>query len=81
MLEKNLSKVTSALVERVRKIYDNEEFIIGIISSAYDERDRQKLIDFIDAGDDVSLETVAVLAMNLGDARDEENRRLGIDPD
>lgn len=46
---------------------------MGMLVFAYDDEDRQFLIDYIDAGDDVNIETVSVLALNLCDRRDEIN--------
>ena len=62
-----------AVEERLKRIFDDKEFIMGMLVFAYDDEDRQFLIDYIDAGDDVNIETVSVLALNLCDRRDEIN--------
>jgi hypothetical protein len=59
------SKVTEELIQRLRKIYDDRDFILGILTYADNDTDRQKIIDFIDAGIDVDDETVSVLAIEL----------------
>lgn len=60
------------LVKKLREVYDNDNFIIGVLSDVwYSPEDQQTVIDFIDAGVDVDDETVCVLAMDLGDAREQ----------
>lgn len=69
----NSPLIESQLSSRLKRIFDDKEFIMGMLVFAYDDEDRQFLIDYIDAGDDVNIETVSVLALNLCDRRDEIN--------
>ena len=69
----NSPLIESQLSARLKRIFDDKEFIMGMLVFAYDDEDRQFLIDYIDAGDDVNIETVSVLALNLCDRRDEIN--------
>lgn len=59
-----------ALGKRLKRIYDNDNFIIEVLSNADNPEDQKTIIDFIDAGEDVDDETVSVLAMDLADARE-----------
>lgn len=59
-----------ALGKRLKKIYDNNNFIIEVLTYADNPEDQKTIIDFIDAGEDVDDETVSVLVMNLADARE-----------
>lgn len=59
-----------ALGKRLKKIYDNDNFIIEVLTYVDNPEDQKTIIDFIDAGEDVDDETVSVLAMNLADARE-----------
>lgn len=68
-MSKRVSTVEIELRKRLKALFDDWEFINGILVYARDERDRQTLLEFIDAGDDVSVETVTVLALELCDAR------------
>lgn len=60
------------LGKKLKKIYDNDNFIIEVLSNADNPEDQKTIIDFIDAGEDVDDETVSVLAMDLADAREKE---------
>lgn len=58
------------LVKKLRTVFDNDNFILGVICDVWESPEDQKtVIDFIDAGNDVDMETVCVLAMDLRDAR------------
>lgn len=59
------------LVKKLRQVYDDDNFVLGVLCDVWESpEDQQTVIDFIDAGDDVDDETVSVLAMDLGDARE-----------
>lgn len=46
-----------------------DDYINGIFDFAYHPQDQKALIDFIEAGDDVDLETIAILALELFEHR------------
>lgn len=63
------SSVTAELVNKLRKLFDDIEFINGILVFVDNEADQKKLLDFIHRGDDVTVETVTVLALELNETR------------
>lgn len=65
MKNNKISDLTNELLMRLKNIYDDRDYIIGVLSIASREDDKQKLIDFIDAGEDVDYETVTVMAIEL----------------
>lgn len=69
-MSETVSKAAKQLELKLRELFDDDEFVEGILVYAYDERDRETILDFINSGDDVSVETVTVLALNLCDQRD-----------
>lgn len=46
-----------------------EDYIDGIFAFACDPHDQKALVDFIEAGEDVDLETIAILALDLFNER------------
>lgn len=66
----NNSKTTTLLIEELRKIFDDEEFVTGILIYADSEHNRKKLLEFIRKGVNVTVETVTVLALDLNDLND-----------
>lgn len=63
------NKTTPLLVEKLKNIFNDREFIIGILTYADNEEDQKTIINFINEDDDVTVETVTVLALNLCDMR------------
>lgn len=56
------------LFERLKEIYPDKDFVIGVISNAGTNENYQKIIDFIDKGEDVSVESIIALSILLDDA-------------
>ena len=68
--------ITKRLTTELRKLFDDDEFVVGILSCADNAEDRKAVLEFILAEDDVSVETVTVLALDLNDARNAKNNFL-----
>ncbi|MBO5340228.1 MAG: hypothetical protein J6A62_04470 [Oscillospiraceae bacterium] len=62
----------------LRKLFDDDEFVIGVLCSAACKDERRALLEFILTDDDVSVETVTILALELNDARKERRRKKRI---
>ena len=68
-----MQSITDTAVEFVDKliaILYYREFIISMLSIAEHDDDKRTIIEFIDAGIDVDVDTVSVLALDLADERD-----------
>ena len=68
-MSKAISKTTHELTIQLRNIFDDDEYVEGILIYVSNATDRRKLLNFILYGDDVDIETVTVYALNLHDAR------------
>ena len=68
----NDSITTQNLISELRNIFDDDEFVRGILTFADNEEDRTTLLKFIQAGDDVDIETVCVMAVELSNARENQ---------
>lgn len=63
-----MDELAVKLEKKLKNIYDNNNFIIAVLSYADDNDKRQSVIDFIDNDDsEVNDETVLVYAMELND--------------
>lgn len=60
-LEGTSEKLFSAL----RALYNNRDFVVGAMSYARSDEDRKKLLDYIENGEDVTAESVLLLALHL----------------
>ena len=71
--------VTKRLVEELQKIphYDHY-FILGVLAYTEEIEDQQEILDFIDHGpsygEEVTAETVTMLAIYLAEEREEQER-------
>ena len=65
----NAKSIENRLEKAVRKVFDDNEFVAGMRSICFDDRDREALIRFIEKGKDVTTETVAVYAIKLKNDR------------
>lgn len=66
---KEVSKITLQLIERLRTFTDDDDYVIGILAySPYDE-DRKLIIDYIDHGEDVSYENVILFSLEVRQRR------------
>lgn len=66
-----ISDTAIEFVQKLQDLWDDKEFIIGMLSIAEHDEDKRKIIEFIDAGIDVDVETVTVLALDLDDKRND----------
>lgn len=65
------STITKNLIIKLRELFDDNDFINGILVYADNIEDRKAILDFINEGKDVDVETVTVLALELNDNRNE----------
>lgn len=68
---KSKETITNKLIRKLRALFDDDEFVSGILIYASHVEDRKTILEFIEHGEDVSVETVTVLALDLDDARSE----------
>lgn len=64
------NELTIKLGKKLKEVYDNDDFILAVLAEATNPEDQQTILDFIETGEDVTDETISVLAMDLADARE-----------
>lgn len=60
-----MSEITNALTKKLREIWDHDDFVEGVLAFADNDEDRQAVLDFIEAGDDVTTDTISLCALDL----------------
>lgn len=68
--DKGYTKNTLTLIEKLKTISEDRDFILGVLTYADNEEDRKTIADFIDNGEDVSYSTVSFLAFVLSKERE-----------
>ncbi|MBR6525539.1 MAG: hypothetical protein IKT57_06170 [Clostridia bacterium] len=66
-LDENATK--AKLVEKLYKIDNNREFVLGVISFAKHVEDRNVILEYIEKGQEVSKKNLLLLALELNKAR------------
>lgn len=67
---RKLTEVEKELVEKIRVIWNDKEFVIGVLSHLKDDEEREELIEFIDSNDDVTSEQITLFALDISQTRD-----------
>lgn len=64
-MKSKLSTVGVKLYEQLQKLWDHEDFILGVLSFADNDADRQVVLDYIQNGKDVTTDSISLLALEL----------------
>lgn len=67
---RHLTKVEKELVKKLRTIWNDKEFVIGVLSHLKDDGERGEVIEFIDNNDDVTSEQIDLLSLDISQSRD-----------
>lgn len=67
---RHLTELEKELVKKLRTIWNDKEFVIGVLSHLKDDEERGELIEFIDNNDDVTSEAVTLLSLDISQSRD-----------
>ena len=57
--------IKTRLAAKLREIYDNRDFVIGVISNATHPDDREEIIKYIENGTDVTVDNIILLSVDL----------------
>lgn len=64
-----MEKIKNTLTEKLKTVSNDPDFILGVLSNAKDNEDRQSIIDYIDLGVNVTYENILLLSLKLGNER------------
>lgn len=64
-------EIQEKLEERLKNIYDDEDFVLGVMTNVKSEKGRIKIIDYIDMAsrrqDDITPSDIAALSVIIGE--------------
>ena len=60
-----MENIKRKLFDKLKDFYSDRDFVLGVISNVDTAENYQKLIDFIDKGEDVSVESIIALSLLL----------------
>lgn len=64
------SELAKKLIDELKKISEDEEFIVGVFANVYNDEDKKTLLEYIEKGEDVNYEQVILNSLWLGEQRD-----------
>lgn len=67
------AEIKSKLIEKLKTISEDNDFLVGVISNAKHNEDREAIIEYIDKGEEVSYEQILLLSVWLG--RERKNKK------
>lgn len=66
-----MTKTRVKLFEKLCSIYDDRDFVVGVMSNVVTDKDSQALLYYIENGEDVTIESIILLSLELGIASEE----------
>jgi hypothetical protein len=65
-----LSNTEKQLLELLSEIWDDSDFIVGVLNSLKDDDERKEVIEFIENNDDATSEQIVLLSLDISQSRD-----------
>lgn len=62
-------ETANLLYKRLKTIFNDRDFVIGVMSNASNTEDREEIISFIERGEDVTIENIILLSVHLDEKR------------
>lgn len=51
------------LLKKLKRYYNNRDFLMGVMSNVIDDEHVQMIIDYMDYGEDVSVENIILMSI------------------
>ena len=61
----NLDQLYQTLADKLRDIWDDEEFIVGVLSDLETEEDLERVIRYMDAGVDIDPSSIVCFSTEM----------------
>lgn len=74
---RKLTETEKELVKKLRDIWNDKEFVIGVLSHLKDDEERGEIIEFIASNDNVKSEDVVLLSLDIDRLRDTQKELCG----
>lgn len=63
------SKIAIELFQRLKAFNNNKDFVLGVMCNAPRDEDMKTILEFLDSGNDVTVENIILLSLELGNER------------
>ena len=66
-------EIKRKLFDKLKAFYPDKDFVIGVISNAKYDDDRKAIIDYMENGEDVSVENIILQSLHLKNERNKKD--------
>ena len=66
------SETAILLFNKLKAFHDDKDFVLGVMCNAPDDEDMQTIINYMDNGEDITIENLILLSLELGNNRDSQ---------
>lgn len=66
-------KIKRKLFDKLKEFNPDKDFVGGVVSNTKHDEDMQKIIDYIDNDEDVTVENIILLSLHLKKERNKNN--------
>ena len=74
-MNEKASKLAIELFNKLKAFNDDKDFILGVMCNAPNDNDMKVILEFIDNGENVSVENLILLSLELGDNRERNSKK------
>ena len=60
------------LFNKLKAFHDDKDFVLGVMCNAPNDEDMQTIINYMDNGEDITIENLILLSLELGNNRDSQ---------
>ena len=64
-----LTNTEKKLIQVLRDIWDDKEFVLGVVTDLETDEERQAVLDYIQSNDGVTTEDIVLLALHIDTER------------
>ncbi len=64
-----MQDITQKLFAKLKAFYPDKDFVVGVMSNAKHDDDRQVIYDFMENGEEVTIENIILLSLHLCNER------------
>lgn len=72
-MSEKASETAILLFNKLKTFYNNRDFVLGVLNNAPYDEDRKIIIEYMDKGQDVTIENLILLSLELGNSRENNN--------
>lgn len=66
------SETAILLFNKLKAFHNDRDFVLGVMCNAPNDEDMKTIINYMDSGEDITIENLILLSLELGNNRDSQ---------